>query len=121
MIIIRSLLGVLFLFASIAFFLKLMPEPVLQGNMKAFNDGIRASGYLMTFIKVTELVCGLSFISGRFTTLANVAIFPVTLNIFFYHVALDPKGLPIAIFILLGNLFLAYYYRANYKTLFSAK
>ena len=120
-IIIRSLMGVLFLFASIAFFLKLVPEPELQGNIKAFNEGMIASGYLMQFIKITELLCGLAFITGRYNTLASVVIFPVTINIFLYHLILDPKGLPVAIFVLAANLFIAYYYRANYKSLFAAK
>jgi len=81
-----------------------------------------ASGYLMPFIKITELLCGLAFITGRFNTLASVAIFPITINIFLYHLILNPKGgLPIAVFVLLANLFIAYYYRANYKSLFAAK
>jgi uncharacterized membrane protein YphA (DoxX/SURF4 family) len=121
-IVIRLLLGALFLFASVAYFFKLVPQPELQGNIKAFNEGLMASGYLMPFIKITELLCGLAFITGRFNTLASVAIFPITINIFLYHLVLDPKGgLPLAIFVLLANLFIAYYYRANYKSLFAAK
>ncbi len=120
-IVVRSLVGLLFLFASVTYFLKVVPQPELQGNIKAFNEGLMATGYMMPFIKITELLCGLSFITGRFNTLASVLIFPITINIFLYHLVLDPKGLPVAIFVLAANLFIAYYYRANYKSLFASK
>ncbi len=121
MIIVRTLMGLLFIFASIAFFFKLYPQPELTGNMKIFNEGMEASGYLVVLAKIVELVCGISFLSGRFVTLAAVLIAPIIVNIFCIHAFLDPKGLPVAIFLVLGNLFLAYYHRENYKTLFAPK
>lgn len=120
-VIIRTLMGLLFLFASVAYFFKLFPEPVLTGNMKIFNDGLAASGYLLGLVKGIELVCGLAFVTGRFVPLAALLIAPVTVNIVGVHAFLDPKGLPVALFVLLGNLFLGYYYREVYKPLFRPK
>lgn len=120
-IIVRILVGLIFAFFSIAYFLQLFPVPELKGDMKTFNEGMAASGYLMNFIKVTELLCGIALLSGRFAPLAIVIIFPITLNIFFVHLFLSSEGLPIAIFLLLANLFLAYAYRKNYVTLVAAK
>jgi putative oxidoreductase len=119
-IIIRVLMGLLFLFSSVAFFFNLVPTPELTGNLKTFNDGLTASGYLMQLIKGTELVCAIAFIVGRFVPLAVVVIFPVIVNIVLVHVFLAPEGLPVAIFVLLADLFLAYYYRERYKTLVAA-
>lgn len=120
-IIIRVLIGLLFLFTSIGFFLKLFPEPEYEGNFKAFQVGLVASTYLIPLAKVVELLCGLSFISGRYVTLANILIFPVTINILFINFFLTPEGLPLAIFVFLGNLFLIYTHWKNYKGLFIAK
>ncbi len=120
-IIIRILIGLLFLFTSIGFFLKLFPEPEYEGNFKAFQVGLVASTYLIPLAKVVELLCGLSFISGRYVTLANILIFPVTINILFINFFLTPEGLPLAIFVFLGNLFLIYTHWENYKSLFIAK
>lgn len=120
-IVIRTLIGVLFLFTSIGFFLKLFPEPEFEGNFKAFQVGIVASTYLIPLAKSVELLCGLSFISGRYVTLANILIFPVTINILFINFFLTPKGLPLALFVFLGNLFLIYTHWENYKGLFKAK
>ena len=121
-IIIRTLMGLMFLLTAIIYFFKLMPpEPEVAGNIKAFNEGVAASGYLMPFIKIVEVLCAILLLIGRYTTLVNVIIFPIVLNIFFFHLFLMPQGLPIAIFLLLGNLFLAYYYRKNYSSLFIVK
>jgi uncharacterized membrane protein YphA (DoxX/SURF4 family) len=120
-IIVRVLIGVLFLFASVAYFLNLVPQPEMTGKLKAFNEGLAASGYIMTVVKIIELLCGLAFVSGRFVALAVVAIFPIALNILFVHIFLDQTGLPIAIPLFIGILFLAYANREKYAPMFAAK
>ena len=120
-IIVRVLVGLLFVFSSIVVLFDLVPTPELTGRVKIFQDGLDASGYLMSLIKITELICGILFISGRFVPLATVVIFPVVLNIFLFHVFLAPEGLPVAIFLLFATLFLAYANRNHYKNLFVAK
>lgn len=117
-IIIRSLVGLLFIFSSLVYFLELVPVPPLEGNMKMFNDGLTASGYFMTLLKVTELVCGVALVSGFFVPLALVIIAPVVINIFLVHSLLAPEGLPIAVVLTLFTAFLAYAYRKSYTPLF---
>lgn len=120
-IIVRILMGLMFAFASIAFFFKLVSAPEPAGSVKIFNDGIAASIYLMPTVKVFELLCAIAFLSGRFVPLATVIIFPITLNILLFHAFLEPSGLLIAMLLMIGNLFLAFYYRKNYKGLGSMK
>ena len=117
-IIVRSLMGLLFLFSSIAFLFKLMTPPELTGAMKIFSDGLEAAVYLLPTVKIIELICGIAFLSGRFVPLASVLISPIIVNIFFIHVFLSPEGLPIAIFLVLANTFIAYNHRESYKLLF---
>jgi len=120
-IIVRTLMGLLFLFASIMVLFQLAPQPELKGGAKLFMEGMAAAAYFIPLLKITELVCGIAFVSGRFVPLATVVIFPITLNIFFYHAFLAPEGLSVAILLLLGNLFLAYAHRKNYVPLVAAK
>lgn len=120
-LIVRILMGLMFAFASLAFFFKLMHEPEPTGSVKIFNDGIMASVYLMPTVKIFELLCAVAFLSGRFVPLATVVIFPIILNIFLFHAFLQPSGLPIAVLLMLGDLLLAYYYRDRYKSILSAK
>lgn len=104
-IIVRVLMGILFIFGSIAFFLKLGGEPQLEGNMKTYFDGLVASGYFLPLLKITELVCGIAFVTGRFVPLAMVIISPIIVNIFFVHTFLDRSNLLVAIFLVAANLF----------------
>lgn len=120
-IIVRTLIGLLFLFTSISYFFNLMPEPVATGNFKAFQIGIVASTYLIPLAKTVELLSGLSFVTGRYVTLANIAILPVTINILLINFFLTPENMPIALFVFLGNLFLIFTHWENYKSLFVAK
>jgi len=120
-LIVRILMGLMFAFASIAFFFKLAEAPELTGSVKTFNEGIAASIYLMPTVKVFELLCAIAFLSGRFVPLATVVIFPVILNILLFHAFLQPEGLPIAILLMIGDLFLAYYNRNKYKSILAAK
>jgi uncharacterized membrane protein YphA (DoxX/SURF4 family) len=113
-IIVRVLMGLMFLFASITYLFKLIMPPPMQGAMQVFSDGLNAAVYLMPTVKVIELLCGLSLVSGKFVRLAVVVIFPIIVNILGVHLFLDPSGLPVAIPIFLGELFLAYYYRDAY-------
>ena len=120
-IIVRSLVGLLFLLASIMYFLSPAPPPEMTGNPKIFMDGLAASGYILPIVKAFELLCGLAFVSGRFVALAVVVIFPIAVNILLVHALLLPDGLAIAVPLFLGILFLAYAYRKNYAPLFAAK
>lgn len=120
-IIVRVLLGLMFLLGSLAFFFKLGPQPELKGNMKLFMDGVQATGYFMPLLKATELLCGLAFVAGRFVPLATVVIFPVTLNILLFLLFVAPEGQIMGVLIMAANLFLAYAYRKNYATLLVAK
>ena len=119
-IIVRTLMGLLFLFASITYFFKLITPPPAEGAMKVFGAGLEASVYLMPTVKVIELLCGLAFLSGRFVPLATVLIAPIIVNILLVHAFLDPKGLPVAAFLALANTFIAYVHRDSYKPLFQA-
>ncbi len=125
MIIVRTLMGLLFLFASITFFLmyyfKLFPMPEMQGTVKTFNEGLASVGYFFPVLKVVELLCGLAFVVGRYVPLATVLIAPVIVNIFLFHAFIDRSGLPVAIFLVLANIFVAYYYRASYAGVLAAK
>lgn len=120
-IIVRVLMGLLFVFGSVAFFLKLGGEPQLEGKMKTFFEGLVASGYFLSLLKITELVCGIALIAGRFVPLALVILAPIIINILFVHIFLERTGLPVAIFLVLANSFLAYANWDKFKSLLAAK
>jgi len=125
MIVVRTLMGLLFVFASISFFLmyyfKLFPMPPMEGTVKTFNDGLGSVGYFFPLLKVTELLCGIALLVGRYVPLALVVIAPVVVNIFMFHAFIDASGLPVAVFLVLAEIFLAYHYRDAFKPLLRSK
>ena len=122
MLIVRTLVGALFIFGAVAFLFNLItPPPMPDGPLKTFNEGLAASGYFFTLLKVTELVCGIMLLSGRFVPLALVILSPVVINILMVHTLLDRTGLPVAIFLTAAFIFLGYYYRKAFAPLLTPK
>jgi putative oxidoreductase len=120
-IIVRTLMGLLFLVSAIGFFFNLLPQPEMSESATLFVTGMVASQYVFPVIKVLEILIGLALILGRFVPLATVVMFPIVLNIVLFHAFMAPEGMASPVFLLLGNLFLAYTYRKNYETLVVAK
>ncbi len=118
---VRTLMGALFLFASIVVLFNLVQQPEQTGNVKLFMDGMIATGYLLPLIKTTELVCGIAFVSGFFVPLASVIISPIIINIFLFHLFVDTSGLGVGIALVCANIFLAYSNWDKYKPLIQAK
>lgn len=123
MIIVRTLMGLLFIFASaVVLFNLVAPPPEFPSEVaRKFNEGLWATPYFIKLLKVTELLCGIAFVAGRYVPLATVVIAPIIINIFMYHAFVDRSGLPVAIFLVAANIFVAYYYRAHYRGLLEAK
>ena len=121
-IVVSTLIGLLLLWSSIAYFFKIPMElPEMGEDMKTFNAGLGASDYMMPLVKALELLCGLAFVSGRFVTLANIVILPITINILLTNFFMAPENVLIAALLFTGNLFLIYMYCSNYKSLFAVQ
>ncbi|REH00926.1 DoxX family protein [Flavobacterium aquicola] len=117
---IRTIIGILLVLVSLAYFFNLMPDLSTSGDFKAFQLGLISSVYLMPMVKAIELLCGISYLTGKYVTLSNIVVLPVSINILFINFFLNPNGIPLALFVFLGNLFLIYSYWKNYKSLFKA-
>lgn len=120
-IVVRIVLGLLFLVSVIGFVFNLMPQPKLEQNAMLFITGMMASGYLLPVVKGIEFLCAVAFLTGRFVPLATIVIFPITVNILLFHGVLAPESMVVPVILLLGNLFLAYAYRAKFTAVLSAR
>jgi putative oxidoreductase len=119
-IVVRILMGLLFIFGAVAFFLS-QPPQLPDGNLKTYFEGLAASGYFFTLLKVTELVCGIALVGGRYVPLALIILSPIIVNILGVHIFLERSGLPMAIILVIANSFLGYYYWNSFKPLFLAR
>lgn len=119
-LIVRILIGILLLFASLSYFFKFGEQPEPAGDMKIVMAGFMATKYLLPLAKLVELICGLSFVTGKFIKISAIILAPISLNILLINVFLMPEGIPIAAALFLGNLFLMYRNWHSYKGLFVA-
>jgi len=90
----------------------------IHRNAPAYDELNPSQALPETDIKVIELVCGMAFLYGKFVPLATLLIAPIIVNILLAHAFLAPEGLPIAIFLVLANAFVAYNHKESYKPLF---
>jgi putative oxidoreductase len=120
-IIARIIMGSIFTLFSLMYFLHMMPAQELQGPAGTFMTGLFSSGYMLNIVKAVELICGIALITGQFSALANVIIFPITLNIFLFHAFLMPGTVAMSVALLLLNLFLAYSYKEKYMLILARK
>ncbi|MEM8963498.1 MAG: DoxX family membrane protein [Acidobacteriota bacterium] len=114
----RLVLGVNFVVFGINPWLQFLPLPELNEPATAFFS-FMATSYLLTFVKITEVVGGLLLLTGRFVPLALTILAPIALNILFFHIFLDTTGLFVAIFIVVLELFLAWAYRDSFAGVLS--
>jgi hypothetical protein len=117
----RILLGLVFVVFSVNYFVPFLPQPKgMPAEAMTFAGAFMAAGY-MTFIKVIELAAGLALLANRFTTLALALLAPMVVGIVIFHARLEPAGLPVALLVLVLELFLAWSYRAAYRPMLAAR
>jgi uncharacterized membrane protein YphA (DoxX/SURF4 family) len=120
-IVVRVLLGLLLIFASIAFFANLAPPPEFAGQQRAFWEGLQASRYILPVVKVLELLCGVALVSGYFVPLAVVVFFPIAVNVLLTHLFVMPDGVPVAIAVFVTECFLIYVNWRSFEGILRAK
>jgi len=118
----RILLGLIFVVFGLNFFLQFyMPKQVLSKEATAFSMGLFGSGYFFPFLKVLEILSGLFLLINRYTAFFLLVLLPISVNIFLFHSILAPAGAPVAVVIVVLNIFLCVAYIKYYAAVFTAK
>jgi hypothetical protein len=113
---VRVLFGGLFAFSGLNKLVGFMPLPPMAPPATAFLGALVATGYMLPLIGLVEVVFGGLVIAGRFVPLALTVLAPLVVNIAFFHVLLAP-GLPVVIFVIGAEAFLAWRYRGAFAGL----
>lgn len=107
----RMLLGLAFFVFGLNGFLNFMPHSPLPEPANQFLDALAGSGYFFPLLKGTETLCGALLIMGAFVPLALTVLAPVLVNIVAFHAFLAPAGLPLPLFLVALELYLAWAHR----------
>ena len=114
---VRMALGLLFIYAGIQKFdssprssdpsVEEVPAHVVQ--IRELIGGMKQTGYFWEMVGVAEIACGVLLVSQVFALLGAVMLVPLTLNIFLFHLFLEPQEvdeLLLTALYLLANLLL---------------
>lgn len=112
----RVLLGAVFLLHGSNVFLQFfaLPPPP-PGAAGTFVAGLAGSAYFFPFLGLSEAVCGVLLVAGRFVPLALVMLAPIVLHVLAFHVFLAPSGLLLALALVGLTAFVAIAYRDSFR------
>ena len=116
-IVIRILLGLIFVFFGSNGLLHFLPMPPLpEGVTGEFLHSFLASGYA-SVISVFQVLGGLLLLIGLFVPLGLTILGAIIVNIWIFHLlmAREPGALVPAIVVSILELFLVWSYRARFK------
>ena len=118
----RLLLGLIFTVFGLNGFLNFLPVPEMPEAGSNFIGALVASGYLMTLVKLVEVVGGVLLLIGRFVPLALTVLAPIVVNIFLFHLFLAPgaAGMAMPVLLLALEIYLAYAYRKSFRGVLDA-
>lgn len=116
----RVLLGLIFVVFGLNGFFNFIPAPEMSEAAGSLMGAFVATGYFMIVVKLVEVTSGLMILTGRFLPLGLILLAPVSVNILLFHIFLDTAGLPMALFIIIAQLFLAWEYRDSFSGVLQA-
>jgi uncharacterized membrane protein YphA (DoxX/SURF4 family) len=115
----RILLGLVFTVFGLNGFLHFLPMPPMSGPPADFFGALFATHYMLMLIFGAQVLGGVLLLVGIFVPFALVVLAPIVLNIVCFHLYLAPSGLPLAIIVVILELWLAWSYREKFAPLFS--
>ena len=106
-IILRSLLGLIFVVFGLNAFLHFIPMSPPQGLAGDFTKALFVSRYYHV-IAVLQIAGGALCLLGKFVPLGLTLLGPVIVNILLFHIFLQPSGLLLAVVVSVLALFLVW-------------
>ena len=103
----RLLLGLIFVVFGLNGFLHFIPMPPPTGLAGQFVVALFVSHFTVVIFGI-QLIGGLLLLLTRFVHLGLVLLWPVIVNIFFFHALMAPSGLPLAIVVVVLWLIIAW-------------
>lgn len=117
----RILLGLIFFVSGLNGFLHFIPMGPMPAGLAGQYIGVLMQSHYVYVVSAFQLAGGALLLVGRYIPLALTLLGPVIVNILFYHLLMDLKGIPLAIIvtILWGILF--YRTRQYFSGLFTQR
>ena|SRR5271166_181316 len=118
-IILRSLMGLIFVVFGSNMFLHFLPNPPMPAAAMDLFGALFKTGYFIPMIGATQVIAGVLLLTGMMVPFALVLIAPVVVNILMFHLFLAPGGLPLAAIVVALEVILVWMHREAFAPLFS--
>ncbi|PKH51787.1 DoxX protein [Tenacibaculum sp. Bg11-29] len=119
--VIRIIYGAFLAFFGLNGIFQFMPLPAPTPEGGEFLGALLKAGYIMPIVGILEVGVGVLLLINRYTSLALILIFPIILNAFLFHLALDLPGIGGSLLALILNVTLFVLYKDSYKQIFQLK
>jgi putative oxidoreductase len=110
-----TLLALIFFVFGLAYFLKLIPTPEIQGDILTFMNLFESGGY-MKAVKAFEVLGGLLLFIPRTRGIGLCIITPIVVNIILFELTIA-KQPGIGFALLLVNIIAIYFEKDKFKSL----
>jgi putative oxidoreductase len=120
-IIVRVLLGLVFVIFGLNGFLNFIPAPPPPPGLAVQFITVFLQSHWVLFVSGFQVIGGALLLIGLYIPLALAILGPVIVNILLYHLLISPMGGSIAVVVALLWCFLFWRYRKYFATLFVQK
>src|SRR6266852_2037104 len=114
----RLLLGLIFVVFGLNGFLNFLSMGPMPTGLAGQFIGALFQSHFYYVIAAVQIVCGVLLLVNRFVPLALLLLGAVIANIFFYHVFMNPSGLPLAIVVIILWAIVFYRHRQYFAGIF---
>jgi putative oxidoreductase len=117
----RILLGLVFVVFGLNGIHPFIPMGQLPTGLAGQFVGAMMQSHYSLIVAVLQVIGGALLLANHYVTLGLVILGPVIVNIFLFHALMEPKGLPLAIVVVILWLVLAYHARRNLSGIFAPR
>jgi putative oxidoreductase len=115
LMVVSILFGLIFINSGLNKFLNYMPVPNdLPEHLLKLMASLVEIGWLLPLIAVAEITGGILFITNKYRALGAIILFPVLIGILLTHITAAPSGLPLALVLLVIELWVIFENREKY-------
>lgn len=118
-LVVRILLGLIFVFFGLNSLLQFMKMPLPPGDAGVFLVILVTHKY-MTFVALLQIIAGILLLVGRYVPLGLAILAPIIVNVLLFHLTLAHEGILPGLVVALLEVFLLWAYRRSFRGLLDA-
>ncbi len=114
-LVVSILFGLMFINAGLNKFFNYIPVPAdIPEHLAKFMSAVLEIGWLWPLLGAMEVIGGVLFMTNKYRALGAIIILPMMVGILLTHIFVDRSTLPVAIVLMVVNLWIIWENREKY-------